>query len=634
MILRSGSGRCKHTTTTALTTTTATTTAPISSTAEIPISTAMANTNLNSIPATTTANIIPNVIIQDNPQLNINVVQNDEVRFEDAYEYEEIPTTSLGFRSGVARRIANNGVSFPSVSPNVSDTSSMSLNQTQINRNSNVYTAANNNLANLPTITATMSPYTNASSSYHPTRNSKENVRTNQAELKEYISASIGASHAAILLDVERCLNRLIPNIVTKSMDAERQRQLNHVSMSSIEALLEERRNRFVDSSNQTEQSSPIVPNERPSMPPQANFVQNYPPNSQVPLRTNYSVTVTTSISTSQAPPIISYSVSGQTPPNQHVPRNFVPVSTYQFIPPSVPASSMHNYQNPPFAIPYPMPSISRSFVPFDKWGIKFDGSSQLHTVDFLFRVEVMRRDNKCTTDDLFKNFSQLLTGKANEWFWSFRRQYPNCDFQEVKSAMIRKFKTSESDGDIYTKIVERKQKPNESIEAFIDSLTMLRNQMEFRMSEEELIRKAKVNLNSNLYWLLYPMQIRSIDQLIEEGKRAERNNSKRISEMQRNNQPNCRRVNELDFTPSDPQLEFFELEAMRMNQQNSSIVCYNCKMPGHTYYQCSTMPRKMFCFKCGLENVATPNCPKCSGNVNQSINKSAASCSTQTQTP
>ena len=100
------------------------------------------------------------------------------------------------------------------------------------------------------------------------------------------------------------------------------------------------------------------------------------------------------------------------------------------------------------------------------------------------------------------------------------------------------------------------KQKVSEPIESFIDALMVLRNQISSRIPEHELVRIPKQNLKDGLYQLVFPMSISNRDQLLEEGKRAERNLAKRSSDNHRYN-PNFQRVNELDLPTKDPQETF-----------------------------------------------------------------------------
>lgn len=43
-------------------------------------------------------------------------------------------------------------------------------------------------------------------------------------------------------------------------------------------------------------------------------------------------------------------------------------------------------------------------------------------------------------------------------------------------------------------------------------------------------------------------------------------------------------------------------------------IVCWNCDMPNHTFRNCK-VKRKTFCYKCGLKNVKSSSCSRCSKN-------------------
>lgn len=45
----------------------------------------------------------------------------------------------------------------------------------------------------------------------------------------------------------------------------------------------------------------------------------------------------------------------------------------------------------------------------------------------------------------------------------------------------------------------------------------------------------------------------------------------------------------------------------------NPNIVCFRCKQTGHPFQLCQVMmPHITFCYRCGLHNVISPNCPRC----------------------
>lgn len=68
------------------------------------------------------------------------------------------------------------------------------------------------------------------------------------------------------------------------------------------------------------------------------------------------------------------------------------------------------------------------------------------------------------------KGFHHLVTGPASTWFWSFRMKYPTSDLHTVKHQLIRMFRNFENDFEIQRRIMERRQSPNESADAFVNS--------------------------------------------------------------------------------------------------------------------------------------------------------------------
>ncbi|KAI8119581.1 hypothetical protein CVS40_8859 [Lucilia cuprina] len=259
----------------------------------------------------------------------------------------------------------------------------------------------------------------------------------------------------------------------------------------------------------------------------------------------------------------------------------------------------------------YPNPRMTAP-IDLEKWGIKFDGSRKSFTgEDFVFRVESLQVDYNCPMSTLMKGFHHLLTGSAYEWFWTFRRKNPFCEWTHLKHHLIRKFRRFESDSEIQRCIMKRRQHPSESSEAFIGEIIALKNQLSRGVREDELVRIVKDNLKDGIYQLIYPIPINTFDHLLEECRRAERNLSKRNNHRQYN----TRRVNELEFNEVPTNCEH-NIEAMRMNLPPArQLICWNCKTLGHSFVECDSEQRNLFYYKYGFENVITPKCLKCSGN-------------------
>ena len=262
---------------------------------------------------------------------------------------------------------------------------------------------------------------------------------------------------------------------------------------------------------------------------------------------------------------------------------------------------------------PYTNNIRSNTQYRLDKWGLVFDSSNRKMTIeDFLFRVETLRLDNQCPWSEVYKNFHQLLKGDANEWFWTYRRQYNNLNWDHLRRTMLQKYRRFTSDYEIQGKILERRQRNNESMEEYMNAIVALKNQLKNEIPESELVRIVKDNLNSSLSPLLFPMKIYCMEQLLDEGKRAERNLEKHSDRpMMRNT--NYKRINELDSNKSetDSQTSYLDVEALEAVADK----CWNCHKLDHKFWECDSPQRNIFCYKCGKADFTTPKCPRCKEN-------------------
>lgn len=297
----------------------------------------------------------------------------------------------------------------------------------------------------------------------------------------------------------------------------------------------------------------------------------------------------------------------------------------------NVPPPGQFMDYGPPQNISFnPTGNLANMPLQLEKWGIKFDGSNKsLSVEDFVFRAEALRWDYNCPWDVFMKGFHHLMTGRANDWFWEFRQQNPTCNWDHLKYHLIKKFRNFESDFEIQRRMVERRQMPSETADAYITEIIRLKNQMRVQIPEYELVRIVKDNLKDGLSQLVFPKDINSMDELLEECKRAERNIVKR--QMHRQQLQNYRRVNELEYDDFIPDESTFQVEALKpANNTQKPLTCWNCKKPGHNFVECSEEQRNLFCYKCGFEGVTSPKCQRCLGNLPRHMTKNGQSCQPQ----
>ena len=277
------------------------------------------------------------------------------------------------------------------------------------------------------------------------------------------------------------------------------------------------------------------------------------------------------------------------------------------------------------------------------RWNLKFDGSSKSISVDdFVFRVQTLQEMYEVPWPEVLSKFNLLLEGGASDWYWDFVRQYRIHNWTQLKTAITKAFRKYQNDTEVIKELLSRRQRHTESFEEYVREMCKLRNQAASPMSEKDLITLIKGNLKGLMQQLLFPINSYSIESFIMEGRRAEtimRNNSSQSNRKDF-------RVYEVEHPVEDfanmsicnPNENFKEVDS-EIDPEIAAVAmknisrCYNCKKEGHHFIYCPIPQRNLFCYKCGLENVVTPKCPRCSGNSKQSVSAAGTTRSMEPQT-
>lgn len=260
--------------------------------------------------------------------------------------------------------------------------------------------------------------------------------------------------------------------------------------------------------------------------------------------------------------------------------------------------------------------SASTTSVKIDKWNIFYDGTGDIHT--FLFKVDTLRSRYNYTVDQVVASFHLFLKGKAETWFWFYLKQKPNTTYEQLSEAIIKEFDTVESDCDKIVKMVERRQLPKESFDDFFTELVNMNTRLSTPMTSQKMIELIKNNAKDSLGSLLFSCDIFSLDHLRETARKAEKYLGRQSHLRQQK-----RFVAEVDFNNDQNEAENEEeLAAInykrfqdRKFHDTSKFKCWNCDQQGHSFYDCPSDKRTLFCFRCGEKNVTTPQCKKHLGN-------------------
>ena len=267
-------------------------------------------------------------------------------------------------------------------------------------------------------------------------------------------------------------------------------------------------------------------------------------------------------------------------------------------------------------------------------WNVKFDGSSDGLTADqFLYRIRCLTHE--CLNHDfeaLSRHLHILLTGKAREWFWRYRKPLDQINFNHFCNALKAQYCDYKTRSDIKEELRSRYQKENESFESYYEAVNKILDRLEDPIPEEELVEILKRRLRTDIRHELLYVEIHSVSDL---RKRCQMRENLLAEEVQRNrfekstNNPNKfnkykKNISALESNEenvsqnSDSEIEI-SIDAINTDDK----LCFNCHQPGHFWDSC-TSPKTVFCFGCGKPNTYRPQCEFCNQKKSENSKKGA----------
>lgn len=248
------------------------------------------------------------------------------------------------------------------------------------------------------------------------------------------------------------------------------------------------------------------------------------------------------------------------------------------------------------------------------QWSLRFDGGPNgLEVNDFLFRVERQARLYGVNDEALAIGFGELLKGRAEQWFWTFQRQYEFATWEELKDAFIQRYAPNqETDFEIRSQIESRRQRPCESFNDFCQDVEAMATRLVRRMTDRELVQILRRNMLMHLRKALWQNNIVSVHQLLQCC--AQYENLCKEEEWQ-TQQRRPARINEVTVDNNNQSRPLLHQPTPTMAAQRNSPICWNCNETGHTFVHCPQSRNGVFCFACGMRNVIKVSCPRCAEN-------------------
>lgn len=257
----------------------------------------------------------------------------------------------------------------------------------------------------------------------------------------------------------------------------------------------------------------------------------------------------------------------------------------------------------------------------------------------------------------MFNSAAELFIGDAFIWYKSIKHSVNS--WQSLVDRLKRDFFHSDHEDNIWDQIKQRKQKRNESVAVFIAHLQILFSRLSNAPAESTKIKHIRKNLLPDYITQLALVEVNTVDELSKHCRKLEEasylRSKQNISELNnidtfgqgphtsgsanhnfenknRYQNSNFNKNNKSSYSGNDnkPNLNKYKTVSKETghfsktyHQKNdnpspesntSKILCWNCDMPNHISTDCR-LKRKKFCYKCGVKNVKSSDCPKCSKN-------------------
>lgn len=329
-------------------------------------------------------------------------------------------------------------------------------------------------------------------------------------------------------------------------------------------------------------------------------------------------------------------------------------------------ASFNCSFQQPFVNIPAPIVNCSGNIPAIGDWQIKFNGESK-HLYNFLERISELAQSRKVKDEDLFNSAAELFIGDAFIWYKSIKHTVNS--WPSLVDRLKKDFFHSDNEDNLWEQIKLRKQKRNESVAVFIAHLQILFSRLLVTPAEVTKVKHIRKNLLPEYITQLALTEVNTVDDLAKHCRKLEEasylRNKQNISELnnidtfgqgpsssknssssynsfenKKYHNPNLIKNDKSSYhknenkpgsskNPSSQNKSRLKISEHPCNtnpsyQKNDStakvsndvkIICWNCELPNHLFMYCKAK-RNIFCYKCGMKNVKSKDCFKCSKNL------------------
>nr|ABL86704.1 putative gag protein [Adineta vaga] len=113
---------------------------------------------------------------------------------------------------------------------------------------------------------------------------------------------------------------------------------------------------------------------------------------------------------------------------------------------------------------------------------VKFTGNEEEKIAKFISNIERIGKMINANDDILYCMCTAKIDGEAKRWY---ENNTSLINWEQLKPALLERFTTPDSSTKIFEQLKERKQRPDESITSFFDTITKLCHDYDPEMSEK-----------------------------------------------------------------------------------------------------------------------------------------------------
>lgn len=264
---------------------------------------------------------------------------------------------------------------------------------------------------------------------------------------------------------------------------------------------------------------------------------------------------------------------------------------------------------------------------------LKYDGKSCVRS--FIQKIEEFRTSKNISENKILSSATDIFIGDALHWYRNIRGSVGS--WNEVLIALKDDFDVPDYDYRMASEIRQRTQGEEENITIYLSIMQGMFSRLSKPLKEDEKLEIILHNIRPSYSNIIAASpNIKSLEDLKIICKNYERikvrseffkeppsvsthtlapefsyQSSKRKSTT--SSQGNFYARNKYDGAHQQGSHKVSEIQAPEAETSAISKVpyCHRCRVNTHSMKDC-TAERKVFCFRCGLKEVRTPDCPNC----------------------